>query len=296
MLFSFFLCLLIFLDPSHPYFCPLSGHHAFYCNYHGAKNKKYYRDHQRNIHAGSRKQYFICAEPLDHCSSQTIARQISQKYLSLEYFFAKQHHKHQKHKQTPETFIEKQGLYQNPGTTVHGLKLFTHSRGDLSCPYRSQRQLHGKNVVCIFPERFSVKKASPLSYYLPDQKSHAGKICHLPEGFLSDPAVDRTTQHTTQKSAIKHKSSGPYIQKLSRIIFIKAPGKSRIKQPCPCHTGKQRYDGQIQICIRIFMISSGFQYHKKDSQKHSYRDQDAIDRDLKVKDLKGSRHMIQNQI
>ena len=40
------LCLLIFLDPSHPYFCPLSGHHAFHCNYHGAKNKKYYRDHQ----------------------------------------------------------------------------------------------------------------------------------------------------------------------------------------------------------------------------------------------------------
>ena len=76
------------------------------------------------------------------------------------------------------------------------------------------------------------------------------------------------------------------VQDLPRIIFVQTPRKSRIQKPCTDHACDQRYDSQIQISIRILMISSGFQHHKKDSEDHSDRDQNTIDRNLKSKNLK----------
>src|SRR5699024_10542325 len=126
---------------------------------------------------------------------------VSEKDLALIFLSSHINKKNKKQEQIPDSCVQKKRMSLN----VYGI---SNCNKMLLKPSREQAlrncfrgNLHGGQVICIGTEEFSVEKAAPYSYYLHDQKSHTGSICHLHKRYSAQLQVQRRKERTAQKTA-----------------------------------------------------------------------------------------------
>ena len=116
------------------------------------KHEENSRQHQRHTDLGVWNHQLVCAEPFDSKPDQAIPGQIPVKDNPGEFLFAAGCCQNNEKQEASNALEQKQRRDLNKRNISEGDGMFSHGFGHFAGTYAGKRQLHGKELVGIFPK------------------------------------------------------------------------------------------------------------------------------------------------